>query len=303
MAKVQQRRDEQKGTKFCDLAADSHARKAVEEFDLDITEETGHWDPSVLDEEWKAWYDLRKQAESRCSRLFREGCEMEGDEEKDEEEEFDVDDHDEDYYLSTGFQLKMLKDLRRAYCNSLRRAGLDVAKAEAAAKGLFLQSVHVSEDGGIQPRTVDVHVRIFSAVGQAKLVDVEHEHHARARMSFCEEHAYIKAQVHAVDPETLTFQVVDDLAGTVDDITLFKMERHPRTGKRTYSLAPVKQAQKLSEAILGQRRGSLAAFYSFYIFMMAAGAETRPFTDMDYCEFCPLSYLDLRVEASPQEIG
>ena len=277
-----------------DLPADSHARKAVEEFDLDITKETEHWDPSVLEEEWKAWYDLRTQAESHCSQLFREGCEGEGDEETDEEEEFDDHGHDEDYYQSTGFQLKMLKDLRRAYCNSLRRAGLDAAKAEAAARGLFLQSVHVSEDGGMQPRTVDVNVRIFSAVGQAKLVNVEHEHHARARLSFCEEHAYIKAQVHAVDPETLTFQVMDDLAGTVDDITLFKMERHPGTGKRTYSLAPVKEAQKLSEAILGHRRGSFAAFYSFNVFMMAAGADTRPFTDMDYCEFCPLSYLESR---------
>ena len=97
-----------------------------------------------------------------------------------------------------------------------------------------------------------------------------------------------------MDPETLTFQVMDDLAGTVDDITLFKMERHPGTGKRTYSLAPVKEAQKLSEAILGHRRGSFAAFYSFNVFMMAAGADTRPFTDMDYCEFCPLSYLESR---------
>ncbi|CAE7314879.1 unnamed protein product [Symbiodinium natans] len=295
VAGFQQRRDEQKGTRFCDLPGDHVARKAVEEFDLDITKETGHWDPSVLEEEWRAWYDLRRQAVSRCSQLFREGCEGEEDEAENEEEESDDDvDHDEGYYQSTRFQLKMLKDMRRTYCNALKHAGLDAAKAEAAAKGLFLQSVDVSEDGGLQPRTVSVRVRIFSSVGQAKLVDIEHEHHARARASFCEEYAHIKAQVLAVDPETLTFQVVDDLAGTVDDITLFDMQCHPHTGKRTYSLATIKDAQKLSEAIFGQRRGPLNAFYSFHVFMMAAGADTRPFTDMDYSEFCPLSYLETK---------
>eukprot|EP00438_Fugacium_kawagutii_P019661 Skav207967 [mRNA] locus=scaffold495:25692:26663:+ [translate_table: standard] len=284
VASFQKRQDEQKTTKFCELPASSYVRKAVEEFDLDITE-TGFWDPLGLEEEWKAWYDLRKKSEAA---LHAESEEQE----EEEEEEFCED--DEDFFESPQFRKKMLIDLRKDYAKALKAAGCSTAKAKVAAKGLYINDVNIVEDGGIEPRTCTVSVRIFSAVGKARLVDLEHEHHARARMSFCEEHAYIKAQVKAFDPETGTFQVMEDHAGSSDNFVLFNMDCDHQTGLPSYSLATAKQAQKLAVAIFGQKssKSVLSDRDAFRVFMMAVGADAHPFTEMNYDDFCPLSYLD-----------
>ena len=265
VADLQKKRDERGSMRFCDLPADCYARKAVEEFGLDVTEQTGYWDPLVLEEEWRAWYNLRKEAEAHSAQRTR-------------------------------FQLKMLNNLRKDYVNTMKAAGFAAAKAAAAARGLFLEHVDVVKDGGIEPRTCSLKVRIFSAVGQAKMVQGEHEHHARARSCFFEEHAHLEARLHAVDAESGKFEVVDDLAGTVDSFALFKMDRHHHTGKFTYSLASAVQVQKLVAAIFGQKTPGafLDVRAAFHVFLMAAGADAHPFTSMEYQEFCPFSYLDMK---------
>ena len=294
VASLQARRDDQKGRKFSDLALDSHAKKAVEEFQLDVSEETGYWDPSVLEEEWRAWYDLRKK--------FEAGLEEEGEEEEEEEQEEDDFYEDEGRYESRRARRRILSDLRNDYERALRAAGCAATKAKTAAKGLFLKDVDVVEDGGIAPRTCSVQVVIFSAVGHAKVVLLEHKHHARARMSFFEEHAFMKAQVHTVDPETWTFKVADDLAGTLDSFTLFGMDCHHRTGENTYSLASASDVQKLALAIFGKKSGKLCLsnWAAFHVFMLAAGANVDPFTEMMYAEVCPLAYLQMKFHRKKQ---
>jgi hypothetical protein len=56
------------------------------------------------------------------------------------------------------------------------------------------------------------------------------------------------------------------------------------------------QVQKLVASIFGQKsQGSfLCDRAAFHVFMMASGADARPFTKMNYDDFCPLSYLDMK---------
>ena len=283
VADLQKRRDEQKGTKFADLAPDSYARKAVKEFSLDIMD-TGCWDQSVLEEEWKLWYEMRQKAESET---IADGEYEEGEE---EEEDFE----DEEDFESSRFRQKMLLNLRDDYEKALKEAGLSSTKAEAAAKGLYVTDLNIVEDDGIAPRTCTVLVRIFSAVGKARVVDLKHEHHARARMSFHEEHSYINAKISAFDPESASFRVVEDLQGSSDSFSIFGMECDDRTGACKYSLASAKQVQKLVAAIFGKK--CLSDRDAFRVFMMASGADAHPFTEMNYDDFCPLTYLDAKLK-------
>ena len=289
VASFRKRQDQQKGRRFCDLPANSFTRKAVKEFRLDITK-TGCWDSSVLEEEWRAWYELRQEAESRVQADFEE-------EEEAEEDLSDLGENDEDYFESTRFRRKMLKTLRQDYAKALKEAGFSAPKAKAAAQGLYINEGNVVDEGDGQPRTCTVSVRIFSAVGNsARFVDLEHEHHSRARAYSYEEFADIKAQVSAFDPETGTFQVAEDLEGTSDDFVLFGMDCDEQTRDCTYSLASANEVQKLVAAVFGQkpRGSSLTGRAAFRVFMMACGADAYPFTEMSYDEFCPLSYVDTK---------
>eukprot|EP00933_Yihiella_yeosuensis_P018004 TRINITY_DN14950_c0_g4_i1.p1 TRINITY_DN14950_c0_g4~~TRINITY_DN14950_c0_g4_i1.p1 ORF type:complete len:614 (-),score=162.39 TRINITY_DN14950_c0_g4_i1:358-2199(-) len=292
---VQKKRDELKGRSFKDLPADSFGRKVIADFNLDVSSETGHFDACTLEEEWKAFYELRKKAEAEEEQL-------KDDDSKEEEEDDDDDEYmdelgEDEYYESNKFHRKLLKELRTDFKKALASAGIADSKAETAAKGLFLKSVDIAEDGDGDPRTCTVNIWIFSAVGKANFVEIEHEHHARARMSFCEEHAYINAEIHEFNSASKGFRVVEDLAGTRDDFALFNMDCHHDTGMYTYKLCPAKEAQKLVAAIFGQKatgRSRLDDGSAYRILMSAAGVEAKPFTDMDYMDFDPLGYVDVK---------
>ena len=118
VASFRKRQNEHKGKKFNDLPASSYARKAVKEFGLDITK-TGCWDSSILEEEWKAWYELRQEAESKMQEDFQK----EEEEEEAEEDLSDLGEQEEDYFESTRFRRKMLKTLRKGYAKALKDAG------------------------------------------------------------------------------------------------------------------------------------------------------------------------------------
>lgn len=288
VASFRKRQNERKGRKFSDLPGNSYARKAIKEFNLDITK-TGCWDSSVLEEEWKAWYELRETAESKIQR--------DAEEDEGEEELSDLDYEDGECFESPRFRRKMLKTLRTDYAKALKDAGLSACKAKAAATGLYITSGEVVDAGDGAPRRCTLSIHIFSAVGNsARLVELEHEHHCQARAYTCEHYAYIKARVKAFDPETGKLEIADDLAGTADDFDLFSMDCDEKTDECSYSLASENQVQRLVAAIFGQKSsGSFLTRSAFRVFMMACGADAFPFTEMSYLEYSPLAYLDMKL--------
>eukprot|EP00440_Ansanella_granifera_P040982 gb/GFBE01044439.1/.p1 GENE.gb/GFBE01044439.1/~~gb/GFBE01044439.1/.p1 ORF type:complete len:630 (+),score=161.94 gb/GFBE01044439.1/:1-1890(+) len=291
-ADLQKRRHEQAGRSSKDLPTDSFAKKAIEEFGLDVSDDTGYFDALSLEEEWKTWYEFRKEAETQTAHGSRD----EEGEEEEEEDDFEEEDEAE-YYESERFHDKFQRQLRSSFQKGLVRAGLSPHKAEAASMGLFLESVDIVTDGGPDPRTCTAEVRIFSAVGSPKMVRIQHEHHARARMSFCEEHAYIKAQIYEIDPTSGTFQVADDLCGNRGEFAIFDMDCHHRTGQYTNTLAAASDGQKLIAAIFGQKPAGQALLdnrSAFRVLMLAAGACAHPFTEMHYMDFSPLAYVDVK---------
>lgn len=104
-----------------DLPAGSYARKCVEEFNLDISAKTGFFDNSLLDEEWKIYYDSRKKHE----KIEADGR---------------VDGTPDGFgYKSKKFQKKFLDQVREQFgLYLIQNCKYPRSKATSAVKGLFL---------------------------------------------------------------------------------------------------------------------------------------------------------------------
>ena len=98
--------------------------------------------------------DSPKKTKSDSRQRVCEKCKLEAEEEEDAGEK----------YVLRGlqrFHLRILEVLRND-CKYV----LEVLVAEAAAQGIFLKSVHISEEGGSQLRTCTVDILIFSPVAE-----------------------------------------------------------------------------------------------------------------------------------------
>lgn len=285
--------------KFSDLPSNCWARKAVKKFDLDVSDEIGFFESAALDEEWKLYIAERGKA---VAALEKEAEDLEG-KGSDEDTDEDAWDTGMGQVESTEKRVNFLYALREDFASGLTRAGMAADKATAAAQGLFLKKFYVCEDGGDCPRTVEVLIRIFSAVGKPMAVEIEYQHHDRARMTFVECFAYLNARVLEVDASGATqkakstFKIVDDLAGKREEFSLFDMQGED-DGDYKYSLGRAADAQTCVRALLGENsKLKVSNRDAFLIFMRAAGVDTAPCNEMSYMDFSPLEYVDIRFPA------
>lgn len=268
---------ESSGKSVTDLPQTSFARQCVEKLGL----VPKFFDAGVSEAHWKTYQKMRAQMEDELRGW--ENASFESSELYGIYDEDDAWDTGEGEVTSLYRLFSFLTDVRVQFEQALRSGGVSRKTAKLAAEGLFLKRLYVGDNGDGDPRTVNVDVRIFSCVANAKVVDLEFEHHDRARMSFFEKFAHVHGCV--LEPSQLSaaeqnssMRAKNNYGGPKWE-KLFNLDCNDNTGNETASLGTGAAAKRMMGAVLGDEK-RLSDRKAFCALFRAAGLDVDPSTQM-----------------------